>query len=122
MNRVKKAGSDLINRSSSKNRRSWVEDSRMSQSQSQSQLITSESPENGKSATANENESDNSNEEPLSIASDTSLMNRGSPVRQSMTNRKTSEQISQVLMRGNMRGSQQSIKREDQTNRNSYQG
>lgn len=102
MNRVKKAAESL-NRSSSKNRRIVEQDE---------SPPPAESPEN-----SSKHESDNSNEEIV----DTPIL-RSSPVRQSIVNRKTSEQISQVLMRGNMRGSSHSLKSGTQSNRNSYHG
>lgn len=109
--KVRKAGSDLMNRVPSKNRRSWVEDPRLSQSQF---ILGSES---------GGNDSDNSLEEPSSIVSDSTLLKRNSPIRQSLQ-RKTSEQIQTVLLRGGIRGSLQTAKRtdENQTNRNSFQG
>ena len=62
-------------------------------------------------------------EDPSSIASDSTLLKRNSPIRQSLQ-RKTSEQIQTVLMRGGIRGSLQTAKRteENQANRNSFQG
>lgn len=107
--KVKKAGSDLMNKT--KNRRSWVEDPRLTQSQF---ILGSES---------GGNESDNSIEEPVSVASDSTTLRRESPVRQSFP-KKTSEQIANVLMRGGIRGSLQAAKRTDeqQANRNSFQG
>lgn len=107
--KVRKAGSDLMNKT--KNRRSWVEDPRLTQSQF---ILGSES---------GGNESDNSLEEPSSVASDNTHLKRSSPVRQSFQ-KKTSEQIQQVLMRGGVRGSLQAVKRseEQQANRNSFQG
>lgn len=111
--KVRKAGSELMNRVPSKNRRSWVveQDPRLTQSQF---IMGSES---------GGNESDNSLEEPTSVASDNTHLRRNSPVRQSFQ-RKTSEQIQQVLLRGGMRGSMQQQKRTDdqQANRNSFQG
>jgi hypothetical protein len=107
--KVRKAGSDLMNKT--KNRRSWVEDPRLTQSQF---ILGSES---------GGNESDNSLEEPNSVASDTSGLHRDSPVLVS-TQKKTSEQIQNVLKRGGIRGSLQAVKRseEQQANRNSFQG
>jgi hypothetical protein len=102
INRVKKAAESL-NRSSSKNRRIVEQD---------------ESPPLAESPTENvKNESDHSNEESV----DSTIL-RSSPVRQSIVNRKMSDQISQVLMRGNMRGSSHSLKSGTQSNRNSYHG
>lgn len=107
--KVRKAGSDLMNKT--KNRRSWVEDPRLTQSQF---ILGSES---------GGNESDNSLEEPNSVASDNTHLRRSSPVRGSLP-KKTSEQIQNVLMRGGIRGSLQAAKRteEQQANRNSFQG
>lgn len=109
VNKVRKAGSDLMNKT--KNRRSWVEDPRLTQSQF---ILGSES---------GGNESDNSIEEPISAVSDNTHLRRSSPVRQSLQ-KKTSEQIQNVLMRGGIRGSLQAAKRteEQQANRNSFQG
>lgn len=106
--KVRKAGSDLMNKT--KNRRSWVEDPRLTQSQF---ILGSES---------GGGESDNSLEEPSSVVSDNTHLRRASPVRQSL--KKTSEQIHNVLMRGGVRGSLQTVKRteEQQANRNSFQG
>jgi hypothetical protein len=113
--KVRKAGSDLMNRVPSKNRRSWVveQDPRLTQS---SQFIMG--------SESGGNESDNSNEEPTSVASDTTHLRRTSPVRHSFQ-RKTSEQIQNVLLRSSLgRGSMQGNKRTDaeSTNRNSFQG
>lgn len=107
--KVRKAGSDLMNKT--KNRRSWVEDPRLTQSQF---ILGSES---------GGNESDNSLEEPMSAVSDNTNLRRESPIRHSLQ-RKTSEQIQNVLMRGGIRGSLQAMKRteEQQANRNSFQG
>ncbi|XP_055911265.1 girdin isoform X2 [Eupeodes corollae] len=70
--RVKKASSDLMNIVPSRNRRSWVDDTRLTQSQF---AIGSES---------GGNESDNSIEEPSSIVSDTPLLQRNVAMRQSL--------------------------------------
>ena len=107
--KVRKAGSDLMNKT--KNRRSWVEDPRLTQSQF---ILGSES---------GGNDSDNSLEEPVSVVSDTTGLHRDSPVRASFQ-KKTSEQIQNVLKRGGIRGSLQTVKRseEQQANRNSFQG
>lgn len=108
--KVRKAGTDLMNKT--KNRRSWVvEDSRLTQS---AFILGSES---------GGNESDNSLEEPNSVLSDNTHLRRSSPVHQSLQ-KKTSEQIQNVLMRGGIRGSLQAVKRteEQQVNRNSFQG
>lgn len=110
--KVRKAGTDVMNRVSSKNRRSWVEDPRLTQSQF---ILGSES---------GGNESDNSLEEPSSVVSDNTHLNRSSPARTSFQ-RKTSEQIQNVLMRGGVRGSLQQVSKrteENQANRNSFQG
>ncbi|XP_022221471.2 girdin isoform X3 [Drosophila obscura] len=69
--RVKKASSDLMNKVPSRNRRSWVDDARTN-----SQFVIG--------SESGGNESDNSNEEPLSIASDTHLLQRNIPLRQSL--------------------------------------
>ncbi|XP_032592870.1 girdin isoform X8 [Drosophila grimshawi] len=69
--RVKKASSDLMNKVPSRNRRSWVDDARTS-----SQFVIG--------SESGGNESDNSTEEPLSIASDTHLLQRNMPLRQSL--------------------------------------
>ncbi|XP_020806538.1 girdin isoform X3 [Drosophila serrata] len=69
--RVKKASSDLMNKVPSRNRRSWVDDARTS-----SQFVIG--------SESGGNESDNSNEEPISIASDTHLLQRNIPLRQSL--------------------------------------
>lgn len=88
--RVKKASSDLMNKvpsrvsaknngsidncvisSNLQNRRSWVDDARTN-----SQFVIG--------SESGGNESDNSNEEPLSIASDTHLLQRNIPLRQSL--------------------------------------
>lgn len=108
--KVRKAGSDLMNKT--KNRRSWVvEDSPLTQSQF---ILGSES---------GGNESDNSLEEPKSVVSDNTHLRRSSPIRHSLQ-KKTSEQIQNVLMRGGIRGSLQAVKKteEQQANRNSFQG
>jgi hypothetical protein len=110
--KVRKAGTDVMNRVSNKNRRSWVEDPRLTQSQF---ILGSES---------GGNESDNSLEEPSSVVSDNTHLNRSSPARSSIQ-RKTSEQIQNVLMRGGVRGSLQQVSKrteENQANRNSFQG
>lgn len=93
-----------------KNRRSWIEDSRLTQSQ----ILGSES---------GENESDNSIEEQVSAVSDNTILRRDSQARHSFQ-KKTSEQIQNVLLRGGIRASLQAIKRTDehQANRNSFSG
>lgn len=109
--KVRKAGSDLMNKT--KNRRSWVEDPRLTQSQF---ILCSDSVGN---------ESDNSLEESNSIASENIHLRRDSPVTpvHSLL-KKTSEQMQNVLMRGGVRGSLQTAKKteEQQANRNSFQG
>ncbi|XP_053956841.1 girdin isoform X2 [Anastrepha ludens] len=102
--RVKKAGSDFIN----KNRRSWVDDSRLTSSQF---MIGSES---------GGNDSDNSFEEPMSIASDTHLLQRNMPMRQSLQR----DLMDNTLSRGDIRSSLQAQKRTDLNNsrRNSVHG
>jgi chromosome segregation ATPase len=107
--KVKKAGTDLMNKT--KNRRSWIEDPRLTQSQF---ILGSES---------GGNESDNSVEEPISTVSDNTNLHRDSPVRHSFQ-KKTSEQIQNVLKRGGIRASLQAVKKseEQQANRNSFSG
>lgn len=107
--KVKKAGSDLMNKT--KNRRSWIEDPRLTQSQF---ILGSES---------GGNESDNSLEEQVSAVSDNTNLRRDSQVRHSLQ-KKTSEQIHNVLMRGGIRASLQAVKKteEQQANRNSFSG
>ena len=82
-------------------------------SQSQSQIILNSEPTV---------DSDNSAEDRASVVSDNTLLQRNIPIRQSLQ-RKTSEQIQSVLMRGGVRGSLQPAKREENAaNRNSFQG
>ncbi|XP_055377094.1 girdin isoform X2 [Condylostylus longicornis] len=109
--RVKKASSDLMNKVPSRNRRSWIDDSRLTQSQF---ALGSES---------GGNESDNSTEEQNSIASDTHLIQRNAPMRQSLQ-RITNETVETAILRGGIRSSLQSHKRSDLSNtrRNSVHG
>ncbi|XP_073840271.1 protein girdin isoform X2 [Musca autumnalis] len=107
--RVKKASSDLMNKVPSRNRRSWIDDSRLTQSQF---MIGSES---------GGNDSDNSAEEPISINSDTHLFQRNIPIRQSLQR----DMLDNSLSRGGtMRSSLQTQKRTDLNNsrRNSVHG
>lgn len=107
--RVKKAGSDFINKvPTSRNRRSWVDDSRLTQSQF---VIGSES---------GGNDSDNSIEEPMSTESDTHLLKRNSHIRQSLQR----DLMDNTLTRGGIRSSLQSQKRTDlnSSRRNSVHG
>ncbi|XP_058118302.1 protein Daple isoform X2 [Anopheles ziemanni] len=71
--KMRRAGSELMNRVPNRNRRSWVEEQRLTQSQ----CLSMGSESGG-------NESDNSIEEPNSVASDTNLLQRGSQLRQSL--------------------------------------
>ncbi|XP_055911264.1 girdin isoform X1 [Eupeodes corollae] len=109
--RVKKASSDLMNIVPSRNRRSWVDDTRLTQSQF---AIGSES---------GGNESDNSIEEPSSIVSDTPLLQRNVAMRQSLQ-RKPSDLMDSSITRGGFRSSLQSQKRSDlsSSRRNSVHG
>jgi DNA-binding winged helix-turn-helix (wHTH) protein len=68
-------------------------------------------------------ESDNSVEEPNSVASDTTLLQRNSHLRQSLQ-RKPKDQLNQTLMRGGVRSSLQASRRDEnhQNHRNSFQG
>ncbi|XP_011210779.2 girdin isoform X1 [Bactrocera dorsalis] len=107
--RVKKAGSDFINKvPTSRNRRSWVDDSRLNQSQF---VVGSES---------GGNDSDNSIEEPMSIESDSHLLQRNLAIRQSLQR----DLIDSTLSRGGIRSSLQSQKRTDlnSSRRNSVHG
>ncbi|XP_034481040.1 girdin isoform X2 [Drosophila innubila] len=106
--RVKKASSDLMNKVPSRNRRSWVDDARTS-----SQFVIG--------SESGGNESDNSNEEPLSIASDTHLLQRNIPLRQSLQR----DLLDSSIQRGGtVRSSLQAQKRTDLSNsrRNSVHG
>ncbi|XP_016966294.1 girdin isoform X2 [Drosophila biarmipes] len=106
--RVKKASSDLMNKVPSRNRRSWVDDARTN-----SQFVIG--------SESGGNESDNSNEEPLSIASDTHLLQRNVPLRQSLQR----DLLDSSIQRGGaVRSSLQAQKRTDLNNsrRNSVHG
>ncbi|KAH8339783.1 hypothetical protein KR074_006977 [Drosophila pseudoananassae] len=106
--RVKKASSDLMNKVPSRNRRSWVDDARTN-----SQFVIG--------SESGGNESDNSNEEPLSIASDTHLLQRNVPLRQSLQR----DVLDNSIQRGGpVRSSLQALKRTDLNNsrRNSVHG
>ncbi|XP_060653990.1 protein Daple isoform X2 [Drosophila nasuta] len=106
--RVKKASSELMNKVPSRNRRSWVDDARTS-----SQFVIG--------SESGGNESDNSNEEPLSIASDTHLLQRNMPLRQSLQR----DLLDSSIQRGGtVRSSLQAQKRTDLSNsrRNSVHG
>ncbi|KAH8301090.1 hypothetical protein KR018_001331 [Drosophila ironensis] len=106
--RVKKASSDLMNKVPSRNRRSWVDDARTN-----SQFVIG--------SESGGNESDNSNEEPLSIASDTHLLQRNIPLRQSLQR----DVLDNPIQRGGpVRSSLQALKRTDLNNsrRNSVHG
>ncbi|XP_064547414.1 protein Daple isoform X2 [Drosophila montana] len=106
--RVKKASSDLMNKVPSRNRRSWVDDARTN-----SQFVIG--------SESGGNESDNSNEEPLSIASDTHLLQRNMPLRQSLQR----DLLDSSIQRGGtVRSSLQAQKRTDLSNsrRNSVHG
>ncbi|XP_037940477.1 girdin-like [Teleopsis dalmanni] len=108
--RVKKASSDLMNKVPSRNRRSWVDDSRLTQSQF---IIGSES---------GGNDSDNSTEEPMSIVSDTHLLQRNIPMRQSL--QRDANKDNTIVRGGVVRSSLQAQKRTDLNNsrRNSVHG
>ncbi|SPP76206.1 girdin isoform X1 [Drosophila guanche] len=106
--RVKKASSDLMNKVPSRNRRSWVDDARTN-----SQFVIG--------SESGGNESDNSNEEPLSVASDTHLLQRNMPLRQSLQR----DLLDNSIQRGGaVRSSLQAQKRTDLNNsrRNSVHG
>lgn len=110
--KVRKAGSDLMNRVPNRNRRSWVDESRLTQSQ-----FTLGSESGG-------NESDNSIEEPNSVASDTNLLQRNSAKRQSLQRKPNNEALNTSLLRGGIRSSLQASRRDDanQSHRNSFPG
>ncbi|XP_038118397.1 girdin isoform X2 [Culex quinquefasciatus] len=110
--KVRKAGSDLINRVPNRNRRSWVDESRLTQSQ-----FTLGSESGG-------NESDNSIEEPNSVASDTNLLQRNSVLRQSLQRKPNNEALNTSLLRGGIRSSLQTSRRDEttQAHRNSFPG
>ncbi|XP_052891984.1 girdin isoform X2 [Anopheles moucheti] len=78
--KMRRAGSELMNRVPNRNRRSWVEEQRLTQSQ----CLSMGSESGG-------NESDNSIEEPNSVASDTNLLQRGSQLRQSLQRKPNNE-------------------------------
>ncbi|XP_068149836.1 LOW QUALITY PROTEIN: girdin [Drosophila tropicalis] len=106
--RVKKASSDLMNKVPSRNRRSWVDDARAS-----SQFVIG--------SESGGNDSDNSNEEPLSISSDTHLLQRNIPLRQSLQR----DLLDNPMQRGGqVRSSLQAQKRTDlsSSRRNSVHG
>ncbi|XP_075160706.1 protein girdin isoform X1 [Haematobia irritans] len=107
--RVKKASSDLMNKVPSRNRRSWIDDSRLTQSQF---MVGSES---------GGNDSDNSAEEPVSMNSDTHLFQRNIPIRQSLQRDVLDNSLSRG---GTMRSSLQAQKRTDlnSSRRNSVHG
>ncbi|XP_050088449.1 girdin [Anopheles aquasalis] len=116
MNLVKKmrrAGSELMNRVPNRNRRSWVEEQRLTQSQ----CLSMGSESGG-------NESDNSIEEPNSVASDTNLLQRTSQLRQSLQRKPNNEALNATLLRGGIRSSLQSSRRDEvnPNHRNSFQG
>ncbi|XP_055544573.1 girdin [Wyeomyia smithii] len=108
--KVRKAGSELMNRN--RNRRSWVDEPRLTQSQ-----FTLGSESGG-------NESDNSIEEPNSVASDTNLLQRNSALRQSLQRKPNNEALNTSLLRGGIRSSLQSSRKDDvtQAHRNSFPG
>lgn len=110
--KVRKAGSELMNRVPNRNRRSWVDEPRLTQSQ-----FTLGSESGG-------NESDNSIEEPNSVASDTNLLQRNSALRQSLQRKPNSEALNTSLLRGGVRSSLQSSRRDEvtQAHRNSFPG
>lgn len=94
------------------NRRSWVDESRLTQSQ-----FTLGSESGG-------NESDNSIEEPNSVASDTNLLQRNSVLRQSLQRKPNNEALNTSLLRGGIRSSLQTSRRDEttQAHRNSFPG
>nr|XP_029712484.1 daple-like protein [Aedes albopictus] len=110
--KVRKAGSELMNRVPNRNRRSWVDESRLTQSQ-----FTLGSESGG-------NESDNSIEEPNSVASDTNLLQRNSVIRQSLQRKPNNEALNTSLLRGGIRSSLQASRRDEanQSHRNSFPG
>ncbi|XP_062559689.1 girdin [Armigeres subalbatus] len=110
--KVRKAGSELMNRVPNRNRRSWVDESRLTQSQ-----FTLGSESGG-------NESDNSIEEPNSVASDTNLLQRNTAIRQSLQRKPNNEALNASLLRGGIRSSLQASRRDDanQAHRNSFPG
>ncbi|XP_055597372.1 girdin [Uranotaenia lowii] len=110
--KVRKAGSELMSRVPNRNRRSWVDDSRLTQSQ-----FTLGSESGG-------NESDNSMEEPNSVASDTNLLQRNSVTRQSLQRKPNNDALNSSLLRGGIRSSLQTSRREEvnPSHRNSFPG
>lgn len=111
--KMRRAGSELMNRVPNRNRRSWVEEQRLTQSQ----CLSMGSESGG-------NESDNSIEEPNSVASDTNLLQRGSQLRQSLQRKPNNEALNATLLRGGIRSSLQASRRDDvnPAHRNSFQG
>ncbi|KAJ6636380.1 Protein Daple [Pseudolycoriella hygida] len=97
--KVKKASSDLINKVPSRHRRALNETDDFQVNHSES----------------GGNESDNSVEEPLSVASDTNLLQRSNVVRRSLQRKSNIETT--MLARGGVRSSFQSLKRESTPNR-----
>ncbi|XP_059621753.1 girdin [Phlebotomus argentipes] len=93
--RVKKAGSDIMNRVPNRYRKSWIDDSRLTQSQL---IMGSES---------GGNDSDNSTEEPNSVSSDTTLLSRYSNSRHSLQRKPSDNGGESPLTRGGVRGSLQ---------------
>ncbi|XP_058826174.1 protein Daple-like [Topomyia yanbarensis] len=110
--KVRKAGSELMNRVPNRNRRSWVDEPRLTQSQ-----FTLGSESGG-------NESDNSIEEPNSVASDTNLLQRNAVLRQSLQRKPNNEALNTSLLRGGIRSSLQASRRDEttQAHRNSFPG
>ncbi|XP_053680380.1 girdin [Anopheles nili] len=111
--KMRRAGSELMNRVPNRNRRSWVEEQRLTQSQ----CLSMGSESGG-------NESDNSIEEPKSVASDTNLLQRGSQLRQSLQRKPNNEALNATLLRGGIRSSLQASRRDEvnPAHRNSFQG
>uniref|UniRef100_A0A182YHN8 HOOK N-terminal domain-containing protein n=1 Tax=Anopheles stephensi TaxID=30069 RepID=A0A182YHN8_ANOST len=111
--KMRRAGSELMNRVPNRNRRSWVEEQRLTQSQ----CLSMGSESGG-------NESDNSIEEPNSVASDTNLLQRGSQLRQSLQRKPNNEALNATLLRGGIRSSLQASRRDEvnPAHRNSFQG
>uniref|UniRef100_A0A1B0C9M0 Girdin n=1 Tax=Lutzomyia longipalpis TaxID=7200 RepID=A0A1B0C9M0_LUTLO len=106
--RVKKAGSDIMNRVPNRfqYRKSWIDDTRLTQSQL---IMGSES---------GGNESDNSTEEPNSVSSDTTLLSRYSNSRQSLQRKPSDNCRESPLTRGGVRSSLQTTSpRRDEVNR-----
>uniref|UniRef100_A0A1B0DCV8 Girdin n=1 Tax=Phlebotomus papatasi TaxID=29031 RepID=A0A1B0DCV8_PHLPP len=106
--RVKKAGTDIMNRVPNRfqYRKSWIDDSRLTQSQL---IMGSES---------GGNDSDNSTEEPNSVSSDTTLLSRYSNSRQSLQRKPSDNCRESPLTRGGVRSSLQTTSpRRDEVNR-----